>query len=102
MAKSIIVYRGDDTDSFGNTFIKVDLEPAQKAIYNVNKLEVSVANIVKTYLNPTFPLDVSLTAEETTNVEECKMYPVYVTLYDDNDKIKTFKSDINVLFKDRS
>lgn len=101
MAKSIIVYRGDDTDSFGSTFIKIDLEPAQKAIYNVNKLEFSVANIVKTYINPTFPLNVSLSSDDTLNVEECKMYPVYVTLFDDNDKIKTFKSDINIMFKDR-
>lgn len=101
MAKSIIVYRGDDTDSFGNTFIKIDLEPAQKAIYSVNKLEVSVANIVKTYINPIFPLSVSLTSEDTYNVEECKLYPVYVTLFDNDDKIRTFKSDINIIFKDR-
>lgn len=64
---SEILYRGDDTDAFGNDFIEIELEDAPQVI---SKAELRCGDIVKVIENPTFPLHINFTAEETNLMKQ--------------------------------
>ena len=98
--KTFIIFMGDDTDSFGNSFITADYPERQGGV-TVTKFDFSVANIVKEYPNPVFPLEISLSSDDTANVENAGLYPVFFTYYDENGKAMTVKQDCNVMFKNR-
>lgn len=70
------LYRGDDTDAFNNQFIIVELENEKEGI---TKAEFRAGSILKTFENPTFPLNIELTSEETLLLKEenCCFLAVY-------------------------
>lgn len=73
----MVLVRGDDTDAFGNEFITIELDDEPQGI---TKAEFRSGVVIKTYDNPTFPLDISLTAQETALLKcqnEC-----FLAIYD--------------------
>ena len=95
----MIIYRGEDTSSFGNTFMAVNV-PSEFASL-VSKVRIDLANITKVYDSPSFPLNISFTADETINIRQPNIYPLLATLYDSEGKSKTFDTGIKVQVKDK-
>ena len=95
----LTVYRGDDTSSFGNTFMSIDVPEEFRPL--ISKVRVDLANITKYYDSPTFPFEVSFTADETVNIRRPNIYPLLATIYDTEGKSKTFDTGIKVQVKDK-
>ena len=94
------VRKGDDTDAFGFSFLTINLENASQ--YVITKAEVKIGSIKKTFLNPTFPLQVSLNSSETDKLNE-QNNMCYMAIYDSNNRKYTcegtlsFKADPKVV-----
>ena len=75
---AVVIRRKDDTDAFDQSFLTIYCELPESWI--VSKAEFICRDITKEYYNPTFPLEVSLSAKETAMLEyenEC-----FLILYD--------------------
>jgi len=90
------LYRGDDTDAFGNSFITINIETEVGVI--ISKAVFQCGTIKKVFEDPVFPLSIELTASET------KMLPAnntcYLAVWDENNKKRTCEGSIN--FKTQS
>lgn len=58
-----MLYKGDDTNAFNNKFLTIDVEGIENV--TISKAEFKCGTILKTFENPTFPLEVNFTGEET-------------------------------------
>lgn len=79
---AVVIRRKDDTDAFGQSFLTIECELPSSWV--VKKAEFICRDITKEFYNPTFPLEVSLTAKETAMLEyenEC-----FLILYDTQDR----------------
>lgn len=79
------LFRGDDTDAFGNKFITITL--ATPISVTITKAIFQCGIIEKEFINPTFPLEVELTAAETKTLglqNKC-----YLAVWDEDDKKRT-------------
>lgn len=76
------IRKGDDTDAFGFSFLTINLENASQ--YIITKAEVKIGTIKKTFMNPTFPLEVSLNSQETDKLAE--QNACYMAIYDSNNR----------------
>ena len=59
---NVTLHRGDDTDSFNGGLFKIDYSDPT---FNIKKLEILMGNVIKTYVNPEFPLQVNLRSSES-------------------------------------
>lgn len=80
-----MLYRGDDTDAFGQKFITIELENVNELI--ISKAEFRCGNILKTFENPIFPIEVSLTSEETSQLQQNNI--CYLAIYDEQGRKHT-------------
>ena len=74
----VSIYKGDDTNAFGQHFIKVNMKNAEN--YTITKCIFQCGPIQKIYKNPTFPFYIDFTKEETKKLyqnSEC-----YLQVYD--------------------
>lgn len=65
-----MLYQGDNTQSFGGNFVRItavckDSQGNPMPMPALTKAEIRCGCVIKTYENPTFPLDVNFTEEET-------------------------------------
>lgn len=82
-----MIYRGDDTGAFGNTFLTVKLKNADGLKFS--KAVFRCGEITKEFENPMFPLKINFTAKETS-----KMYDFnrcYLAVWDENGLKQTCK-----------
>ena len=82
---TIAIFKGDDTDAFGNNFITITLDNPENCI--ISKATFVCGNIKKTFENPVFPLVVNFTSEETS-----KLKPIntcHLVVYDEFGRQKT-------------
>lgn len=67
--------RGDDSNAFGFSFLTVNLKDSEQ--YPCSKAEIRIGNIIKTFDNPVFPIEIELNREETMALSEagnkCRM-----------------------------
>lgn len=80
-----MLYRGDDTNAFDNKFITIELENAEGLI--ISKAEFKCGYILKTFEYPTFPIEISLTSEETSNLSQNNS--CYLAIYDEQGRKHT-------------
>ena len=73
-----MLYRGDDTNAFGNKFITIDLENADGL--TISKAEFRCGSIIKTFETPIFPIEISLSGEETSKLHQNNA--CYLAIYD--------------------
>lgn len=90
-----MLYRGDDTDAFNGKFITIELENAENLI--ISKAEFKCGTILKTFENPLFPLQVSLSAEETAQLNYTNN--CYLALYDEEGRKRTCAGTITITSK---
>lgn len=77
--------RGDDTQAFGGSFLLINL--VNETGQNISKAVWKCGAVTKTYLNPTFPLDVNLTSCETRKLAPNNI--CYLALWDMEGRKKT-------------
>lgn len=87
-----MVRKGDDTNAFGFTFLTIDLKDSQN--YNISKAEVRIGVLTKTFENPIFPFDISLTKEETSMLSECGNQ-CYMAVYDEHGRKYTCEGTLS-------
>lgn len=84
------LYRGDDTDAFGSSFITINIET--EVGVTISRAVFQCGTIKKVFDAPIFPLSVELTASET------KGLPVnntcYLAVYDENGKKRTCEGSL--------
>jgi len=90
MSTNQSIYKGDDTGSFGNTFITIDINnplgyPISKAIFVCGCIE-------KSFENPIFPLTVNFTSEETRKLGAINTG--YLVVYDSQGRQRTCNGSI--------
>ena len=69
------IYKGDDTNAFGQNFIKIN-RPQNSDGYTISKVVFQCGPIQKVYVRPTFPIYVNFSSEESKrlpSVAECYM-----------------------------
>jgi hypothetical protein len=86
------IYKGDNTEAFDNKFLTIDVE-------NINNLTISKAEfrcgkIIKTFKNPTFPIDINLTEIETKMLQTSNN--CYLAIYDEKGRKKTCEGTIRI------
>lgn len=84
-----MLYRGDDTNAFDRKFIRVNLENAEGL--NISKAEFKCGSILKTFDNPTFPLEIELTSDETKKLNYSNA--CYLAIYDEQGRKVTCKGN---------
>lgn len=77
-----MITQGDATNAFGNTWLVIDIDNIQEG-QTVTKLRVIFGAVTKDYVNPTFPLSVDLTGDETACLR-CGLNTGYVIAFDQN------------------
>ena len=88
------IHKGDDTDAFGFSFLTVNLDNPHN--YVISKAEIRIGTVKKIFLNPVFPLQVSLNKEETAILSEVNN-ECHMAIYDSQGKKWT--CDGHVSFK---
>lgn len=81
-------YKGDDFNAFNEDWVLIDLDLPEdwvvsKAVFKVGNLPAMV------FLNPIFPISVSLTSEQSINLKGTNT--CYMAIYDENNRKKTLE-----------
>lgn len=84
------IYRGDDTDAFGSSFITIDL--ATTLTVTITKAIFQCGVIKKTFDDPVFPLQIELTAAETKTLPANNI--CYLAVWDENGKKRTCEGSL--------
>lgn len=90
------IFKGDDTGSFGNNFITINLDNPNN--YEVSKVIFVCGCVKKTFLNPVFPISINLTSEETAKLRTSNV--CYLVAYDSQGRQKTCKGTLTFNAKD--
>lgn len=86
------IYRGDDTAAFGGSFLTINVSTESEYMPTITKAELKIGYICKTFENPTFPLTVDLTEEETLKLQAVNT--AYLAVWDNEDRKKTCQGEI--------
>ena len=86
----MILYRGDDTDAFGNSFITINLET--ESTITINKAIFQCGTIKKVFNDPIFPLSIELTSAETKGLPLNNV--CYLAVWDENNKKLTCEGSL--------
>lgn len=80
------LYRGDDTAAFNNSgFITINLDTAFDV--TISKAIFQCGSVKKTFIDPTFPLIINLTASETKQLQAANM--CHLAIWDENNYKRT-------------
>jgi hypothetical protein len=90
------IYKGDDTSSFGGGFLTIDLQTNSQA--TITKAVFVSGEIKKTFDNPTFPIKVDLTPEDTKKLKYNNIG--YLIVYDKDGRPKMCDGYITFSAKD--
>ena len=84
------LYRGVDTNAFGNDFIIINL--ATSLNVSISKAVFQCGIIKKSFVNPIFPLKVELTALETKTLQAVNK--CYLAVWDGENRKRTCEGSI--------
>lgn len=86
------IYQGDNTAAFGGSFLTINVSTESEVIPTITKAELKIGYICKTFENPTFPLTVDLTEEETLKLQAVNT--AYLAVWDNEGRKKTCQGKI--------
>ena len=95
---NVTLHRGDDTDSFNGGLFKIDYS---NPTFNIKKLEIIMGNVIKTYVNPEFPLQVNLRSSESL-INSTGTYNINLIISDNNYKKLNIVTGSTVTFAEPS
>lgn len=86
------IYQGDNSQAFGGNFVSISFtyhgpDGTELPLPPISKAEIRVGDIVKVYDNPTLPLKVNFTEEESSKLRQTNV--MFLALYDETGKKKT-------------
>lgn len=82
------IYKGDDTAAFNNAvFIFIELDNPNG--YTISKAIFVCGCIKKPYNNPTFPLKINFTSQETKQLKIGNQNVCYLVVYDEQGRQRT-------------
>lgn len=84
------LYKGDNTEAFGNNLLTINVNNITG--HTITKAEVRIGSILKTFNNPSFPLTVNLSEEETDVLNYTN--DAYIALYDEEGRKKTAEGTV--------
>lgn len=90
MADNTPIFKGDNSAAFGNNFITINLD--NPLGYEISKAVFVCGCIQKTFENPTFPLVINFTSEETANFKTSNV--CYLVVFDSEGRQKTCKGSL--------
>ncbi len=85
------IYKGDDTNAFGENFIKIDVQ--NTAGYTISKCIFQCGPIQKVFVRPQFPIYVNFSHVESERLyqqSEC-----FLQIFDEKGLRKTCKGSLN-------
>lgn len=96
--KVVEIIRGDDTGAFGKTLLTITVGTIPEG-WNITKVVFYCGRLQpREFINPTFPIPINFTSEQTKNmdnVNECT-----VALYDNDNLKQTCTGHLVILVKD--
>ena len=95
---NVALHRGDDTDSFNGGLFKIDYT---NPTFTIKKLEILFGNVIKTYVNPSFPLQVNLRSSESL-INSTGTYAINLVISDNNYKKLNIATGSTVTFAEPS
>ena len=95
---NVTLHRGDDTDSFNGGLFKIDYSDPT---FNIKKLEILMGNVIKTYVNPEFPLQVNLRSSESL-INSTGTYDINLVISDSKYKKLNIVTGSTVTFAEPS
>lgn len=84
------LFRGDDSNAFGSSFITINL--ANSITVTITKAIFQCGVIKKIFNNPVFPLSIELTALETKELKATNT--CYLAVWDENNKKRTCEGNL--------
>ena len=92
------IFKGDDTNAFGNNFITIGLisnitETISKAVFQCGDIKITVTA-------PTFPLNINLTAAQTKLLDKTNV--CYLAVYDENNRKLTCEGQLSFNAKEEA
>lgn len=84
------LYRGDDTDAFGSSFITIELE--SELTVTISRAVFQCGSIKKVFDDPIFPLSIELTAQETKSLSVNNV--CYLAVWDNEGKKRTCQGSL--------
>lgn len=85
-----MIYKGDNTAAFDSTFLTIHINNPDNLV--ISKADFRCGKILKSFENPTFPLEVNLTEEDTRQLtiqNNC-----YLAVYDEQGRKRTCEGTI--------
>lgn len=81
-------YKGDDFNSFNQEWVRINLDIPNNWI--ISKAEFKVGNLpTMRFINPVFPLGVSLTSEQSANLKDINT--CYLAIFDEEGRKQTLE-----------
>lgn len=91
------MFKGDDTDAFGQNFIKISLKGAEGQ--TISKVIFQCGPIQKVYTRPTFPIYVNFTHNESSRLYHESV--CYLQVFDEKGKRQTCEGTLNFTAKQK-
>ena len=91
------IYKGDDTGAFDQTFIRIDIQKPSDAI--ITKVILQCGPIQKVYANPTFPIDVNFTHNESSRLYQASV--CYLQVFDSKGRRQTCEGTLSFTAKQK-
>lgn len=88
---TVTIYRGDNTEAFGSKFLLIDIENPNALV--ISKAEFRCGDVLKEFLNPIFPIEVSLNEKETETLQRTNYG--YLAVYDEKGRKKTLEGSVS-------
>ena len=89
------IYKGDDTGAFDQNFIKIDIENSSQ--YKISKVILQCGPVQKIYSNPTFPIYVNFTHDESLRLYQDST--CYLQVFDEKGRRTTCEGTLNFTAK---
>lgn len=88
-----MIYQGDNTAAFGGNFLTINISSESGIVPTITKAELKIGCICKTFNNPTFPMTINLTEEETAKLSATNT--AYLAVWDIEGRKKTCQGSIS-------
>ena len=89
------IYKGDDTNAFGQNFIRIDLEGADG--YTISKVIFQCGPIQKVYTRPQFPIYVNFSHNESKRLYQDSV--CYLQVFDEKGRRQTCQGTLSFIAK---
>lgn len=97
--EKIVIAKGDDLTAFGRQPIKIEItaelaEYITQFLEDLHKIVIRIGTIYKEYVEPTFPIDLTITAEESQQLSEENQ--AYLVAFDKTGQRLTLEGAIEI------